>query len=571
MAKTNQQKLYNRPLYFHKQQVNLRSACREYPNKSLPANWISVSPLSIPENGAEDVLILYSRKTAMPSKRKQSSDNLGLLSWEEAVENCDEVKFVLSHKNGDRDSCMAIVPNFESHIVFNYMRIPESGPGGKKYALRLVSRGQQLDGNTNNMASPGYEMYTKPFWKALRKYLESLDDVLQRLKPVAESVAKRNDHDGTETVIVMICNFGQSELLLNFVCAARSRGLDTSNILVFATDQKTKEILDRAGLTVYYDETVSCGLPIMHACCFCAKVSFLLRTVLFEKLLGDIPSGAAQQYGDRNFIMVMLAKVKTHYLQWQGYSLSIQNYSNVAALFTSKVYCVQLTLILGYDVLFQDVDIIWYKHPFDYFLAKNSPIYSADIILQDDGSRSKRYAPFSGNSGFYYVRNNKKTQHLFNQLLVSGNEIQRTQSHQQTLTALLAEHASLYALKVKILERDRDDMFPGGYHFHFRGKDNFFYGFFRGEKSPYLFHMSWTLNKDNKLLFLRQLGEWYVQDQCIGRPLSNITAAVGDAGDVVSLCCSANALFSCHYRDKPSAKPCHDSPPIEPGKPSWWK
>ena len=107
--------------------------------------------------------------------------------------------------------------------------------------------------------------------------------------------------------------------------------------------------------------------------------------------------------------------------------------------------------MMGFDVIFQDVDIIWFKHPFDYFLKKDSPVNSADIIFQDDGQRSIRYAPYSANSGFYYVRNSHKTQHLFNQLLGSGNEILSTISHQQTLTALLAEHASLYGLQAKII------------------------------------------------------------------------------------------------------------------------
>ena len=70
------------------------------------------------------------------------------------------------------------------------------------------------------------------------------------LKPIAEKVAKQN------TVVTMVCNFGQSELLLNFVCAAKSRGLDISSILIFATDEETKELAEGIGLTVFFDKTV---------------------------------------------------------------------------------------------------------------------------------------------------------------------------------------------------------------------------------------------------------------------------------------------------------------------------
>jgi hypothetical protein len=54
-----------------------------------------------------------------------------------------------------------------------------------------------------------------------------------------------------------VCNFGQSELLLNFACNARAKGLDIGNVLVFATDQETKTLAESVGLTAYFDERVS--------------------------------------------------------------------------------------------------------------------------------------------------------------------------------------------------------------------------------------------------------------------------------------------------------------------------
>lgn len=45
--------------------------------------------------------------------------------------------------------------------------------------------------------------------------------------------------------------------MLNFACSAHSRGLDTSNILVFATDQESKELAESVGLTAYHDHRVS--------------------------------------------------------------------------------------------------------------------------------------------------------------------------------------------------------------------------------------------------------------------------------------------------------------------------
>jgi hypothetical protein len=110
--------------------------------------------------------------------------------------------------------------------------------------------------------------------------------------------------------------------------------------------------------------------------------------------------------------------------------------------------------------------------------------------------------------------------------------------------------------------------------------------FFDGEIRPYIFHMSWTLNKDNKLLYFRQMGEWYLDDKCIQTSADDILARGGDNIDMqqqqdntnggeqtmmMQLCCHAEPLVSCHYRDKPSIIPCHDSPSIDKGKISWWK
>ena len=124
----------------------------------------------------------------------------------------------------------------------------------------------------------------------------------------------------------------------------------------------------------------------------------------------------------------------------------------------------------------QDVDLVWYKNPLEFFHDKKNPLYSFDILFQDDGARSLRYAPYSGklhqiiilpslnaahslltlsfesaNTGFYYVRNNDKTKFLFRSLLFLGDMVLSMTSHQQALAALLDEHSSLTGLRVKTL------------------------------------------------------------------------------------------------------------------------
>ena len=86
-------------------------------------------------------------------------------------------------------------------------------------------------------------------------------------------------------------------------------------------------------------------------------VSFLVQN------FGDLPLEAAKRYGDRYFTAMMLA----------------------------KVVCVQLVSMLGYSFLFQDVDLVWFKHPLDFFKNTKDDF---DVYFQDDGGHSLRYAPY---------------------------------------------------------------------------------------------------------------------------------------------------------------------------------
>lgn len=238
-------------------------------------------------------------------------------------------------------------------------------------------------------------------WGTLKRYMDNYDEVSSQLKNICKKIAKNN------TIIVMVCNMGQASLLMNFACSARSRGLNIDNVLVFVTDEQTLKLAQGLGLNYFYDHWN----------------------------FGELPLEEAKRYGDRTFVAMMYA----------------------------KVVCVQMVNMLGYDVLFQDVDIVWYENPLETFWNPESKLVDYDILFQDDGARSLRYAPYSANSGFYYVRHNARTRYLFTSLLYSSDLILALHSHQQVLTAFLTEHSSLYGLKVKTLD---GPSFPGGYHYH---------------------------------------------------------------------------------------------------------
>lgn len=182
-------------------------------------------------------------------------------------------------------------------------------------------------------------------------------------------------------------------------------------------------------------------------------------------------------------------------------------------------------------------------------------------IFSTDGAHSSRYAPYSPNSGFYYVRYNERTKFFFETFIRMGDQIITSGSHQSVMNSLLTEQSSSRGLTVKVYGRDSESgrLFPGGYHFHKR--KNLMKEIIRAERSPYIFHMSWTENKANKQKFFQQLGEWYVQERCANKPVSDFK---------MNGCCSAKPIYKCHYRDKPSKESCKNSDPIDKNGRSFW-
>ncbi|KAL3790467.1 hypothetical protein ACHAW5_010790 [Stephanodiscus triporus] len=494
-------------------------------------DFMQTYDLGVPPNANTDnldALILYTTKTALPSNTDTKRDArhedptkpLPLLSATTATENCDTMNVILIDNLDNSRQCFALVgEQYRSYHVQRWMRRPDAqmrtGPSKCKLdanmPLRLTSRGWTVGGKQEFVTPEDNEV--KRHQERLLAYLSAADDVKSRLRQTLEQM-------NGKTVVVMTCNRGQSELLMNFACSSRARGFDLQNVIVFPTDSETKELAEGMGLITFYE----------------------------EKLMASIPKEEAIHYGDDVFSNVMFA----------------------------KVLCVQLVNELGYDLLYQDVDLAWYKSPLDFFQDNSLPKF--DMYFQDDGNRQVRFAPYAANSGFYFVRSNDKTRHLFRHFLYSGDLITAWQSHQTVVIALLAEHSSVMGLTVKIYSKETEE-FPGGLQFH--RKKEVMKNIISGNSKAYIFHMSWTNNKVDKLKYFQQLGEWYVNDQCIGRDVHEIAGTESGAGGgfkngtVLSNCCSAEPIFKCHFRDKPSKLPCPDSPytvqePEESADLSFW-
>lgn len=285
-------------------------------------------PLDDTKTGAEDAIILYSSSRSKPSAKEPK------LSAAEATKNCKTVKMILAEPS-QPDQCLAIMPQWESFYVHKFMRLPKDGGALDANApLRYVSRSHNNKGQQSKV--PDIKFHTEPAYKGLVEYLNALDATLAELKPLLEPIASPN-----KSIIVSVVNYGQALLFENYICNARAKGLDTSHLFLFATDEKTYKLAQEYGVAVYYNEAI----------------------------FGEMPEKAANGYGDRIFSKMMMA----------------------------KVYCVHLVLSCGYHVLFQDVDLVWYRDPLPYLESKE--LAEWDLMFQDDGARSDRYAPYSPNTG----------------------------------------------------------------------------------------------------------------------------------------------------------------------------
>lgn len=179
-----------------------------------------------------------------------------------------------------------------------------------------------------------------------------------------------------------------------------------------------------------------------------------------------------------------------------------------------KAFSVWLLLKLQHNVLFQDIDIVWFKDPFPYFhnfiaRAQREHLLTPDAFLSDDGQRSTvRYSPFYANSGFYYFLSSEKTLQLAWSIMLTFDVMQSSGSHQNTFTQRLQEAVDLGRLHTQSIHQDD---FTNGATYHHRPG---YMKLIREQKVlPYMFHMCWTANKTQKLQFFRRAKMWYLKEK----------------------------------------------------------
>lgn len=286
------------------------------------------------------------------------------------------------------------------------------------------------------------------------------------------------------TAVVMVANDGVMELVLNFMCSARAANIDLSSFVVFVGQQDSIPLINSMGAKGFY-----------------------------HKSLGKMPSESSESYADRTFAKLMWLKA-------------------------SSVYIV---LKAGFNLIFQDADLVWLRDPRPYLLGRNN----YDIQFMDDGARTPRFSPFFTNSGFFFIRYGPKTLYFQERMIRTYGEIMFTASHQATMIRHLTESHYFTGMQILILD---DLLFPSGRAYHENPK--FVGNVLNYTAFPYVWHMCWTPDKENKGKYLGTLGLWYLPDKRKEKGLcysSSQSKAFVDRSDKVTAlldkCCQIGSYY----------------------------
>lgn len=259
------------------------------------------APLQPPTKGSTSVLMLYSGDLSLPDGNAPGSVSLSAtkptMSARGAVANCRQVKHIVANLGSDgrnRHSCTAFVGQSDSYHINKWVWKDETNAWEHDGRYRAYG-----DTTTSLLRTVPHYTKTESAFVVLQKYLAAFDEALEELRPIAKRVAEAGNDVTRGSIIVMVCNFGHSEVFVNFVCSARAIGMDLSKVLMFATDEETFALAQSLGIAAFHHKGV----------------------------FGSIPKQASRNYGDAQYAQIMM----------------------------SKVYCVHLVSQLGYHMFFQDV------------------------------------------------------------------------------------------------------------------------------------------------------------------------------------------------------------------------
>ena len=152
---------------------------------------------------------------------------------------------------------------------------------------------------------------------------------------------------------------------------------------------------------------------------------------------------------------------------------------------------------LGYNIIQQDIDVVWLKDVRNFF--DNSYL---DIEMACDG-RLDRIGP--GNTGFIRMRSNCKTIIYMESLLYYIGLVLRGRSDQRVWNMMLME----YDFRQMLFEMLPPDQFVGGHQWGNGRK--------KGDQVSdhiWFLHSSWTSSHNEKVTKFRMLETWFLNETC---------------------------------------------------------
>ncbi|KAJ1419017.1 hypothetical protein B484DRAFT_453505 [Ochromonadaceae sp. CCMP2298] len=219
--------------------------------------------------------------------------------------------------------CLAVA-SVQAESSYNLLRFEETTPPPPTRPKHKNARGggdSTDSGDSGTGASPPrFEVNLTGFFynvandKGRRKLSRKMSSLLPHLDSLQSQVAAMLHSRGLlpgADVVVMVVNAGEMDLLANFCCSCRTHNVSTRNMLVFAGSPEVVPLIESLGC-----------MGLHHAEAF-----------------ASVSRNASYEYLDGTFIDMM----------WY------------------KSFSVWLLLKMQYNVLFQDVDLVWFRDPVQYF------------------------------------------------------------------------------------------------------------------------------------------------------------------------------------------------------------
>jgi len=260
-------------------------------------------------------------------------------------------------------------------------------------------------------------------------------------KQFVEMLSAKNIHPG-DSVVIMVINRGYWYQFSNWACSTIKNGIDSKRMTILVAFDKTTH--ERAKKHGY--------------------MSYLLDWY-------KIDENAAYKFsrGPHFYIMAL-----EHYVRG--------------------------TLILmGYNVLFQDSDIIWKQNPITWLENNNKDV---DIQMSYDG-RGDAVGP--ANVGVIYVRSNCRTR-IYIKTLIKHLELFIWTLSSQVYINTMIHHRRFRQMSFKVInellfingDSWREEWAPKGFE----------------AMKPVLMHVSWTDSHIDKIKKWKIVDGWYLRPQC---------------------------------------------------------